>query len=268
MRIAVKWAAGCLICLGATGVARAQDLRPFCADRPGLGTPSCTVGPGHVMIEAGAVDWTLDRDSETRTDTVEAGDFLVRAGLTEALEVQLGWTAFGHVRARDAAGAVTRTSGIGDIRVALRQNLAHPDGSGFSVAVTPFATLPVGGEAIGAGDWGGGVIAPVHFDLPGKVGLSLTPQVEAAVDEDRHGRHLAYGSVVGLDTSLTDSLDAALEFQVTRDDDPLAPHTEALASLSFALQPGDDLQFDAGAVAGLNSDSPDVELYIGVARRF
>ncbi|TGX54871.1 transporter [Sphingomonas gei] len=268
MRIAVKWAAGWLIGLGAIGVAQAQELRPFCADRPGLGTPSCTVDAGHVVVEAGAVDWTLERDTDTRTDTVEAGDLLVRAGLTPTLEAQIGWTAFGHVRERDAAGAVTRTSGVGDIRVALRQNLANPDGSSFSIAVMPFATLPVGGAAIGAGDWGAGVIAPVHFDLTGKIGLSLTPQVEAAVDEDRHGRHLAYGSVVGLDTSLTDSLDAALEFQVTRDDDPLAPHTEALTSLSFALQPGDDLQFDAGAVAGLNSDSPDVELYIGVARRF
>jgi len=268
MRIAGILATGLLIAIGIVGPAQAQDLREFCADRPGLGTPSCTVDAGHVVVEAGAADWTLERDSETRTDTLQAGDLLVRAGLTETLEAQIGWTAFGHVRERDATGAVTRTSGVGDIRVALRRNLANPDGSRFSVAVMPFATLPVGGAAIGAGDWGAGLIAPVHFDLTGKVGLSLTPQAEAAVDEDRHGRHLAYGAVVGLDRSLSDALSATLEFQLTRDDDPLESHSEALASLSFALQPNDDLQFDAGAVAGLNAQSPDVELYVGVARRF
>jgi len=268
MRIAGIFATGLLLAVGTIGEARAQELREFCADRPGLGTPSCTVDAGHVVVEAGAVDWTLDRDSETRTDTLQAGNLLLRAGLTKTLEAQIGWTAFGHVRERDAAGAVTRTSGVGDIRVALRQNLASPDGSGFSAAVMPYATLPVGGAAIGAGDWAAGLIAPVHFDLTDKVGLSLTPQVEAAVDEDRHGRHLAYGSVVGLDTSLSDKLNAALEIQLTRDDDPLEAHSEALAGLSFALQTSDDLQFDAGAVVGLNAQSPDVALYVGVARRF
>ena len=268
MRKALRWAAGWLIGLGTAGLAQAQELRPFCADRPGLDTPTCIVDRGHVVVEAGAADWALDRDSQTRSDTIEAGDILVRAGLTETLEAQVGWTAFGHVRERDATGVVSRTSGVGDLRIALRQNLSHPDGSGFSMAVMPFATLPVGGAAIGAGDWGAGLIFPVDFDLTDKLGISLTPQVKAAVDGDRHGRHLAYGSVAGVDMALSDALDASLEFQVTRDDDPLDPHTEALAGLSLALQRGDDLQFDAGAVAGLNADSPDVELYVGVARRF
>ncbi|MDV3458094.1 transporter [Sphingomonas sp. HF-S4] len=268
MRITVQLAAAGLIAIGSIGVAQAQESRAFCADRPGLGTPSCTVDTGHILVETGAVDWTLERDSGTRTDTFEAGDLLVRAGLTGTLEAQIGWTAFGHVRERDATGAVSHASGTGDIRVALRQNVANPDGSGFSLAVMPFGTLPVGGEAIGAGDWGAGVIMPVHFDLTNAVELLLTPKIEAAVDQDRHGRHLAYGSVVGLETPLSDTLGAALEAQMTRDDDPLEAHTEALASLSLELQPSDDLQFDAGAVAGLNSQSPDVELYIGIARRF
>lgn len=268
MRITTgKWAAGWLIGLAA-GAAHAQELRPFCADRPGLGTPSCTIDPGHVVIEGGAFDWTLEREAGTRTDTIDAGDILVRAGISTTLEAQIGWTAFGQVRVRDAAGGTTRTRGIGDIRLALRQNLTHPDGSGFSAAVMPFATLPVGGEAIGAGDWGAGVIVPLQYDLGNGLGIALTPQVEAAVDADRRGRHPAYGTVVGLSTALSDALGAALEFEATRDDDPTDPHDEARASLSFAFQTRDDLQFDAGAVAGLNSHSPDLELYIGIARRF
>jgi hypothetical protein len=59
-----------------------------------------------------------------------------------------------------------------------------------------------------------------------------------------------------------------LELQAVRDDDPAGHATEALAGLSFAWQPKSNLQLDMGAVAGLNHASPDVELYLGIARRF
>ena len=256
------------LCSAATA-AQAQELRDLCTDRPGLGTPACTVDAGHVFAELGAIDWTLERDAVTRSDTVTAGDLLVRLGLTPTMEVQLGWSAFGHVRMRDrASGAIERDSGIGDITLAVRQNVSNPDGSGFSAALMPFATLPTGGSAIGAGDWSAGLIVPLSLQLSDTFTLALTPQVKAAVDEDRSGRHAAYGSVVGLSAALTKALTASLEFQATRDEDPSGHATEALASLSFGWQPKDDVQFDMGAVAGLNHASADLELYVGLARRF
>jgi hypothetical protein len=36
------------------------ELRDFCADRPGLGMPACTMDTGHVMVELGLADRTLD----------------------------------------------------------------------------------------------------------------------------------------------------------------------------------------------------------------
>lgn len=270
MRKFMVRAAAVLACgAGAIGVAEAQELRPFCADRPGLGTPACTVDKGHVAVELGGADWTLERDPTQRTDTVVAGDLLVRLGLTDTLEAQVGWTAFGHVRTRDRiTGAVSNSSGTGDVSVALRQNLANPDGSGFSVAVMPYATLPTGGSTIGAGDWSAGLVVPISFELSDGIAIGLTPGVEAATDADGRGRHAAYGSVIGLSASLSESVSTALEFQATRDEDPSGHSTETLASLSFAWQPKDGLQFDVGAVAGLNDASADLELYVGVARRF
>lgn len=225
--------------------------------------------PGHFDVEMGLADWTLERDAAGRTDTILAGDTLVRIGLTDTLEAQIGWAAYGHVRTRDrASGMIERDSGVGDVTLALRHNLMSPDGSGTSIAVMPYATLPSGGGAIGAGDWGAGVIVPVSFDLGGPLSLSLSPEVDAATDGDRHGRHLAYGSVIGLGLDLSDAVSTTIEFQAMRDDDPAGGTTQALAGLSLGWQPADDIQLDAGAVAGLNRDSPDVELYVGVSRRF
>ena len=255
---------------GALGApAWADDLRDLCPDRPGLGTPSCTLDPGHVVLEVGLGDWTRDDQGPIRTDSVLVGDALVRVGLTASLEAQVGWTAYGHVRERDdLAGTSTRTSGVGDVTFALRQNLRNPDGSGFSVAVMPYVSLAAGGDAIGAGDWGAGVSLPMSLELSNAVSLGVTPAVEAAVDGDRSGRHLGYGAVVGVGFALSDTLSATGELSVYRDQDPDGSSTEALAGLSMGWQPRGDTQFDLGVNLGLNDASPDAQIYVGVARRF
>ncbi|WP_298394438.1 transporter [Sphingobium sp.] len=256
----------------AAGPALAQTpsaSRDLCPDRPGLGTPPCTVEPGHMVAELGLGDWTHESDAQGRTDTVEGGDLLLRVGLTEHLEAQWGWTAYGHVRSRDRSdGAIERETGTGDMMVALRRNVQNPDGSGISIAVMPYATLPVGGSAIGAGDWGAGLLMPVSFDLGGGVAFELTPEVDAAVDEDGDGRHLSYGSVIGFDVPLGQAVSATIETSLMRDDDPEDHSTQALGGLSVAWQPSDAIQFDIGLTVGLNGASPDSEAYVGISRRF
>jgi hypothetical protein len=258
-----------VILFAGIGTATAQEPRPLCPDRPGLGTPACTVDRGHVVAELGSFDWSLEQDGTERIDSWTLGNVLFRYGVTDDLEVQAGWTAFGSVRTRDrVTGSILHSSGTGDVTLALRRNLSHPDGSGFSAAVMPYATLPAGSATMGAGDWSAGLIVPVSYSLNDTFGIALTPEVDAAVDEDRRGRHFAYGSVIGLSAALTGSISSALEIEAMRDEDPSGSSTEELAGLSFAWQPQNDLQFDAGAVAGLNKTSPDVELYVGIARRF
>jgi hypothetical protein len=246
----------------------AEELRDFCPDRPGLGTPPCTIDAGHFDIELGIADWTLDRTPGSRTDTIEAGQLLVRVGLTDSLEAQIGWTVFGHVRTRDrSTGSVESASGVGDLTLALRQNLMNPDGSGLSLAVMPFATVPTGGSAIGAGEWSAGLLVPLSYELGEGVQIGLTGQVQAAADEDRDGRHLAYGGVAGLSVPLSDAVGATFEIAATRDDDPSGHSTEWLAGLSAGWMANDDLQLDAGANFGLHG-AADVQLYLGISRRF
>lgn len=249
--------------------AAAAELRDFCPDRPGLGTPTCIVDRGHVVVEGGIADWTRENDGSARSDTVMSGNVLVRYGLTDTLEVQAGWDGFGRVRARDTvAGISEHDDGRGDAIFALRQSLLNPDGSGFSVAVMPYIGAPTGTTAFSAGDWGGGVIVPISLDLGNGLSLGLSPEIDAAVDGDGDGRHLAYGSVIGLGISLSDTVSAALETSLFRDQDPDGDSTIALAGLALAWQPMENLQLDVGVVAGLNSDSPDAEVYGGIARRF
>ncbi len=247
----------------------AQDLRDFCAQRPGLGTAACILDRGHLQIESGLGDWTLDRQPDSRTDTIAAGDAVLRYGLTGSLEAQLGWTAFGHVRERDRlTGDVTRRSGIGDVSVALKQGVLHPDGHGLAIALLPFVTLPVGRAGIGAGDWGAGLLVPVTYDLSEAIQLEFTPEIDAAVDQDGDGRHLAFSGVIGATDKLGETLSATIEYQALRDRDPSGHQTQHLAGLSVGWLLQDAVQLDVGANAGLSHAAPDVELYFGISRRF
>jgi len=251
------------------GRAEAGAPREYCPERPGLDTPPCIVDAGHVSVETALIDWTLERDSDARPDTILVGDTLIRIGVTGSLEAQIGWTPYGHVRMRDRrTGAVARRARVGDATLGIKANVLNPDGSGTSVAIAPFLSLPIGRTPVGAGDWGAGLRLPASFSLSDRLSFSLTPEIDAAVDGDGKGRHLAYGSAAGFTLKISDALSGSAELAAFRDEDPAGHATQALSGLSIGWQPGKDLQLDLGATAGLNSKSPDVEVYAGVSRRF
>lgn len=251
---------------GAQGAAADHAERDYCPERPGLNTPPCIIDRGRVSVETSLADWTLDRSGGDRADTVLIGDTEVRIGLSDAVEAQLGWTPFGIDRER-GAGVVDRTTGVGDVTLGLKANLAHPDGDGFSVAVLPYLTLPVGRTGVGAGDWGVGALLPLSYDLSDVATLEATPEVDAAVDEDGHGRHLAVGGAAGLALKPADAVTLTGEVRLERDRDPAGHETHALAALSAGVMAAKNLQFDVLGAAGLNHSSPDVEVYGGVSVR-
>lgn len=248
--------------------AGAAGIRDYCPDRPGMGTPACTVDAGRASVEIGLADWTLDRHAGQRDDTLLLGDLLVRYGIGDHAELQLGWTSFGREHERDSTGLRLRESGVGDAMLAVRRNLLHPDGSGLSIALMPFVTLPVGRQPIGAGDWGAGFRLPMSYEVDDAFTLEFVPEADAAVDSDGKGRHLAYDAVAGLSAKLGPTLTTTLEYQLTRDRDPSVHESLHLGGITLAWQPRDDLQFDVGANGGLDHDAPDVELYVGLSRRF
>jgi len=255
-----------LASLGLSGAAAAQE-REYCPDRPGIDTPACTIAPGRISVETALADWTRDDQPGSREDNILFGDTLVRVGVSDTIEARIGFTPFGHDRMRDSTG-VESVDGIGDVSLGIKANLLHPDGSDLSVSVLPFVTLPVGRSSIGAGDWGAGFLVPVTYELSDAVSLDLTPEIDAAVDEDGNGRHLAYSATAGLSVKVSKAFTLTGELQALRDDDPDQHATQGVAALSLAWMANDDLQFDILGAAGLTADTPDARLYAGISRRF
>ncbi len=262
--------AAVLMCSAAT-LSHASDLRDFCADRPGKGTPPCILNAGHVQAEMSLIDLTHDRTIDAFSDMTLIGDLLIRTGVTDTTELRFGWTPLGIVRTRDqSTNTVTRASGVGDVMLGFRTSLQNPDGSGLSIAVQPSISLPVGRSAIGAGTWGASLVVPMSVQLNSQFQLALTPEVDAAPNGDSSGRHTRYGGVVGIGILVTPAISAGGELAAFRDDDPSGHTTNATVDLTLAWTPqsAKGLQFDAGLYAGLNHDTPDLQAVIGVAKRF
>ena len=246
----------------------AQEAPRFCPNRPDLADTGCTIEPGRVLVELSAFDWQRSDRDGTREDEIALGDVLARIGIADHAEVQLGWTAYGRVRTRDAGGRVQVGSGVGDVRLGLRRNLQNPDGEGFTIALEPFAVVPVGGRAIGDGDWSAGLAVPMNVALDDRWTLNVTGQAAAMADEDRSGRHLSLTGVMGLTRSLGETVSVSGEVSVDREEDAADRRTEAVAAASIAWQPRERLQLDLLAVAGLSRAAPDLQLVAGGAILF
>ena len=90
---------------------------------------------------------------------------------------------------------------------------------------------------------------------------------EVRADAIEHGVAEFMIDDVGREASVN-ALGATIELSAGRDEDPSGHSTEMLAGLSAGWMPNDDLQLDVGANVGLNEEAADVQLYVGIAKRF
>ena len=259
-----RLAAVAIVTVAAAAPAQARD---YCSTRPSIGQSACVLDAGRVAVETALLDWEREMDDGSAEDRFLVGDTLLRIGLTDRVEAQIGWTPLGIVRTRET-GAVRRDHGVGDLSVGARINLRNPDGKGLSIGLQPSLTLPVGSGGIGDGAWSAELIVPVSVDLSDVFNLQFSPTIAAAADEGGEGRHLAYGNVLGLGMTVADGVAVTLEALTMRDDDPVDPTTQVAAAAAVGWMATGDLQFDAGGVFGLNHATPDARLYGGISYRF
>lgn len=263
----VRTASMALLLLVLAAEARAEE-RPFCPDRPGKGSPPCVMDRGRFQVEVSAADALFSRGGGVSVDDVSYGALELRLGLTDVVEGQLTWTPRQWVRTKDQ-GVASTVAGSGDLGMALRWSLKNPSGEGLSVALQPFVVAPTGARGISGEVWQGGLIAPISLPISDTWSLSLAPEIDARANAAGDGRHLAFALAAGVGRAVG-PVNLGAELWVDVDDDPSGRITRASFDLTAAWTPPGlkDVQLDAGAYLGLNRKTPDLELVVGIARRF
>lgn len=253
--------------LATTTAAAAADEQPICADRPSKSTGECTVTQGSWQIETGLSDWSRADSGGVRTDAISWGSSLIKYGVSTDADIELGITPLMTLNVHTGSSQDSHSS-FGDMLVRAKYRLTHADAP-LLVALDPFVKLPTANHHLGNGKVEGGLVAATSAAL-GKSGLtlSLDPELDLNADADGSGRHLGTQQVVNLGVAASGKVSLSTEIWAKWDWDPAGTGKQVSWDVSAAYLPNKDLQLDAGANFGLNSQTPDVELYTGVSVRF
>jgi hypothetical protein len=250
----------------ASGAATAGD-QPICADRPSKSTGPCTVPLGKWQVETGLVDWSRDRSDGVTNDTVQWGSAGIKYGISDNADVEL-WTTPLEILTIHGSGSHEHHSSFGDTLIRVKYELT-PDSAPVQVALDPFVKLPTANHQLGNRRVEGGLLVPVAVPLgKGPLTLSLDPEIDLLADSDDRGRHAATQQVVNLGLTVNEKLSLSTELWAMWDWDPVGTGKQVSWDGSVAYLVSKDLQLDTGANFGLNSQTPDVDVYAGISTRF
>jgi hypothetical protein len=246
-------------------MARAQDEKPICPDRPGRGTSPCTVDAGHAQLELGLFDDSAQHRSGITTDTDNIGSFLAKWGVSDRMDVEAGMALYQRQRVTDASGTTT-LHGVGDLFLHAKYSPLATDGP-FAIVLAPFLKLPTASGGLSNGAVEGGLVLPMGYDLGSNWSLAMTPEADLQWNEAGGGYHANLVNVVGLGKSYG-PVTLGVELWSAQNLDPAGTVSQYSFDLDAAWLVDNDTQLDGGVNIGLNRATPDMEFYFGVSRRF
>lgn len=232
----------------ATPVA-AQEEEPIITERPGFSSSPYTLFPGGVQVEAG---YRFQSDGQgTDIDSHTLPLTLVRLGLVENIELQLGWNGYTWAEAGN-----TDVDGSNDASVGIKWQLTD---SRARLPVSLFAgvSVPIGSDAFSSDEVDPTIGAFWSFragvDWFGTVTLS------------EPGDDTRFANAVGVSLPLTATLGSYVEFYGIYGGEG---GTEHYLNGGVTFLQRFNLQLDASVGVGLNDQSADFFLDAGLGYRF
>ncbi|MGQ4612562.1 transporter [Acinetobacter junii] len=152
----------------------------FSFDRPGAGIGTGITPVGQLAWEQGLPTVSYQEQNiegvKDKTLTLN-GDMLLRTGLANGLELQLGWQ--GPVwQQHKRAGFKTETDGLGDVSIGLKKAIDLKDDH-LSMAVLAEAIIATGNDEFTAHDDIYSLTSAVAYEFSDLIGTSITMRYEA-----------------------------------------------------------------------------------------
>lgn len=238
---------------------------PICTDRPTKSTGTCTVNPGHFQYEADIVNGSTDRLDGATTNTYLVLSPTLKYGLTDHVDLEVSLAPIVQVRTR-GDGRDSKLTGMGDVSLKAKGRI-YSRGT-VEIAVVPYVKAPTARRGLGNGAWEGGLLAPVAFQISPRCVLNVGLEADLLEDASGRGRHLNTSEFVNLGCSLPGDVTLFAEFWADRNPDLAATAWQTSADSGIAWLLSRNLQLDGGVNIGLNRQTPDAQVYIGLSQRF
>lgn len=165
-------------------------MRSFSPDRPGKSQSPYTVDAGHFQIESDFLTYTHDVTAGQSTRSVRIGAPVLKAGLTNWVDFEMGFALYYEVRTTDrGSGNSTTARGLGDVQIGSKINLLGNDGGEQALALLPFVKLPTASQNLGNGSVEYTVNMPYSRALPDDWNMTLEPVVSILRNAQNSGYH-------------------------------------------------------------------------------
>lgn len=255
------------VIVGTTAFSQATaQTRDLSTDRPDRTESAYTVPQGMWQVELDFANWTTNEDAGVETETLAVAPFNFKYGFGANTDIQ--FVVEPYVQSNmTGLGLDESVSGFGEVTVRVKQNIWGNDGGSTALAVMPFVTFPTADDALGGGDdVAGGVIVPLAIEIGEGMGAGLMVQVNAMKDSsDDYAPELVLSGTFAID--LTEQFGAYVELYASKFDD-IGEETLATFDAGMTFSPESNLQFDAGANVGLNEHTDDLQIFVGMSRRW
>lgn len=240
---------------------------PICTDRPTKSNFACTVPKGFVQIESDVLNWTRIDVGGVRADAIVPLAPVFKYGVGPSTDFNVAWSPYVRVRTR-AGGQVGVIDGVGDVVLRVKQRFTDPS-KPVQFSLIPYVKAPTAKLGIGNGEWEGGIIAPMNISIPNGFTLTIVPQGDVAADLlNASGRHGRFVGLVNLGYQMTPKVTLYTELWTSQDFDPSGTIRQYSFDFAVARLMGKNTQLDFGGNFGLNRNTPDAQLYLGVSTRF
>ena len=256
-----------LCCLAPGGLEALQGPGPLITDRPDQTESAFSVPLGYMQFEAGW-GFSHSEDGGVRLGTHTVPGALARIGLGHGIEARIGFAGWSREN-RDAGGGGTMIfTGVGDLDIGLKYQLAEALGLRPDIAFIGTVTLPTGGAEFGSERAEPSVRLVFANQLSDRVGLGYNVGATwSSVDAGGATRTLMdalYTVVLGF--GVTDRIGAFAEsFGTLAVSDGAT--SEHLLDGGFTILLRDNLQLDMSAGVGLTRAADDWFLGAGLAIR-
>lgn len=242
-------------------------LRDMSTDRPDKTESPYTVDAGHIQIETDLVAYTRDKNDGVTTETLDVVPFNFKIGLTNESDLQFVYGSFSRVRVDGPDGFRDNESGTGDLIIRYKRNIWGNDGGRTAFGVMPFVKIPTNSFADANDDVEGGIIVPLAIDLGHGMGLGMMTEVDFLRDGDGSGYAPTFINSATVSFELTKKLGLYTEVFVERGAEDGAETVVTLdAGLTYAVT--DNLQLDTGINIGATDAADDLNVFVGMSRRY
>jgi len=243
-------------------VAVAEEPARIQTDRPSVSNSTSTVPPGALQIEGG-VDYSRSRVSGGPDERQFVLGALLRAGLTDRLEVRLDGAPL--VRLRSAEN----DTGFGDPTLGVKcRFLDAREGSWWpSLGLLPFVKLPIAREPIGSERVDFGLTALASVDLPWQLDLDANAGLIAIGQSNRDAFLLQEVVSASLSRQIGERWSIFVEVFYASPAERGAHDIVGLdTGIQFFLTPR--VALDAAAQTSFGGPGPDYAFRAGVSVRF